>query len=168
MIKKRAILLSAVLTALLCTESGLPGAKATVLTVKVTVLAGPCKINNNNPIDVDFGDDMLTTRVDGNNYLKTINYTLDCSEAKNDALKMQISGDVAPFDKNILRTPEASNADNLGIKLLHNGTSWPLNDWFNFKKGEHPVLQAVPVKAPGSTLKAGTFSASATLTVDYQ
>lgn len=168
MIKKKAMLLPVVLVALMFYFTNLPEGKATVLTVKATVLAGPCKINNNNPIDVDFGNDMLTTKVDGNNYLKTINYTLDCSEAKNEALKMLISGDVAPFDKNALRTPESINTDNLGIKLLHNGSTWPLNSWYNFKKGELPVLQAVPVKAPGSVLQAGAFSGSATLTVEYQ
>ncbi|MBI3310209.1 MAG: fimbrial protein, partial [Serratia liquefaciens] len=40
--------------------------------------------------------------------------------------------------------------------------------WFNFTYPNLPVLRAVPVKTPGSTLTPGGFSAAATLQVDYQ
>lgn len=139
-------------------------ADATV-TVKVTVVSEPCIINGDNPIDVDFGNDLLTSRVDGVHYMKPVNYTLDCSNATRPALKMRITGTAAGFDSNVLQVAEQAS---MGVKLLSNGTMLPLNSWLNFTKDSPPVLQAVPVKAAGSTLTAGAFSAAATMTVDYQ
>lgn len=138
---------------------------STTVTVKVTVVSEPCIINGGNAIDVDFGDGLLTTKVDGLNYMTPIVYTLDCSGVTVPALKMQISGTAAGFDNNVLQVTEQAN---MGIKLLNNSTELPLNSWLNFTKDSPPVLQAVPVKASGSALIAGAFSSAATMTVDYQ
>ncbi|MEX3098859.1 fimbrial protein [Serratia ureilytica] len=134
------------------------------LTINVTVIAEPCTINGGNPIIVDFGDDVLTTKVDGSNYVKPVDYTLDCADATSDDLKMTISGTGAGFDGTVL---QASQTD-LGIRLLNNGAAMPLNQPLDFRRGSQPVLEAVPVKAPGSKLTAGKFTAAATLTVEYQ
>lgn len=152
-----------VASGLMCSPAG-AGTSSATLTVEVTVVAEPCTINNGNPITVDFGDSVLTTKVDGSNYVKPVDYTLDCADATSDDLKMTISGTGAGFDGTVL---QASQTD-LGIRLLNNGTAMPLNQPLNFSRGTSPVLQAVPVKAPGSKLTAGTFTAVATLAVEYQ
>lgn len=38
----------------------------------------PCTVNDNKPIEVDFGD-VMTTRIDGSNYRQQVNYTLSCT-----------------------------------------------------------------------------------------
>ncbi|MBW4217890.1 fimbrial protein [Enterobacter cloacae subsp. cloacae] len=146
------------------TDPASAGTASATLRVNVTVIAEPCTINNGRPIQVNFGDNVLTTNVDGSNYTRPVDYTLDCVDATSDGLKMTISGTVAGFDDSVL---QASQTD-LGIKLLSNGTALPLNQALNFNRNAPPVLEAVPVKAPGSKLSGGLFTATATMTVEYQ
>ncbi|WP_233268373.1 fimbrial protein [Pantoea sp. BAV 3049] len=131
----------------------------------VIVQPPPCTINDNSPIDVSFGDNLLTSKVDGSNYLKTINYTLTCPGASSNNIKLSIQGTVADFsDQSALQT----NMADLGVELQNNGQIIKVGEWVNFTYPTLPVLQAVPVKRPGSTLGVGEFSAGATMVVDWQ
>lgn len=139
---------------------------ATKVTVKVTVIeAPPCVINNNQTIEVNFGN-VMTNRVDGSNYEQTLYYTLSCTGNSSNALKMQIVGTQAGsgFTSNVLQTDAAG----LGIALKSGGSAMPLNSWTNFTYPTLPVLTAVPVKGTGASLSGGAFSASATMRVEYQ
>lgn len=137
----------------------------TLVTVRVVVFVAPsCVINNNQPITVDFTDAVMTTRVDGNNYLQPVKYTLACSNQLSNKMKIQIKGVDAEFANGALQT---SN-ENLGIALSSGVTPLPVNGWINFTYPNLPVLQAVPVKRPGASLVGGIFSASATMVVEYQ
>lgn len=140
------------------------GTASTTVTVTVTVIAEPCVINSNNPIVVDFGNDVLTNKVDSGIYTQPVNYTLDCTAATGDTLNMTISGTGAGFDTSVLQGGQT----NLGIKLLKDGSAMPLNTAIAFSRSTTPVLQAQLVRAPGGKLTAGAFSASATMTVAYQ
>lgn len=139
--------------------------KASTVTVSVNIFAAPpCVINSNNTINVDFGDDLLASRIDGVQYMKPVSYTLDCTAAASNALKMSITGNGAVFDTNVLRT---TNTD-LGVQLMRNGQPLTLNSAFNFTYPSAPVLQAVLVKKTNATLSTGYFSGTATLVVEYQ
>lgn len=145
---------------------GLAGADSpkVMVTVKVTVVAPPpCVINDDRPIEVDFGD-VLTTRVDGNNYRLPIDYTLTCTDASSNAMKLQIRGNGAAFNPAVLQTDQPA----LGIALQKDGSMLAVNDWLKFTYPDKPQLYAVPVKQAGAILKVGGFSAAATFTVDYQ
>ncbi|VEA61122.1 Minor fimbrial protein prsF precursor [Serratia plymuthica] len=140
-------------------------ADTAIVTIKVTVVAPPpCTINGEQVIDVDFGSELLTTQIDGSNYLKTVDYSLECQSGTSNAMKLQIQGTPTAFDSSALQT----NMADLGIALKVNGSALTVNDWVNFTYPNKPVLQAVPVKRAGSTLNGGDFSAGATLMVDYQ
>ncbi|WPN65644.1 fimbrial protein [Pseudomonas sp. P9_35] len=134
----------------------------TTINVTVTVIAPTCVINDGRVIEVDFGNNVMTTRVDGSNYMKTVNYTLNCDSGQGNAMKMQIQG--AAADKNLLST----NKSGLAIAFLKNGEPVPMNTWFNFSRLNKPILQAVPVKSGSQVLTGGEFSAAATMMVDYQ
>jgi type 1 fimbria pilin len=137
----------------------------TTVTVKVTVVAPPpCIINDDRTIDVDFGNELLTTKIDGDNYIKTVDYTLECKDSTRNAMKLKIQGNATTFDASALQT----NMADLGVALKANGAALNINSWVNFTYPNLPVLQAVPVKRAGTTLSGGDFSAGATLMVDYQ
>ncbi|CNH21960.1 exported pilin protein [Yersinia massiliensis] len=139
--------------------------KVAAVNVSVTIFAAPpCEINSNNTINVNFGDDLLTSNINGVNYKKQVNYTLNCNSAASNALKMSIIGNGATFDTSKLRT---SNSQ-LGIQLIRNGQPLTLNSTFNFTYPTLPVLEAVLVKQNNSTLSTGYFSGTATLVVEYQ
>ncbi len=140
-------------------------AETAIVTVMVTVIAPPpCVINGNRTIDVDFGN-VTTTDVNGENYLRTVNYTLECDSGAPKAMKMAIMGTPTLFDNSALQT----NVTDFGIALRANGMPLPINNgWINFTWPNNPVLQAVPVKRAGVALKGGGFRAGATLLADYQ
>ncbi|WP_440515024.1 fimbrial protein [Serratia sarumanii] len=140
------------------------GANSVTVTVKVTVVAPPpCIINNNQPIMVLLGN-VMTTRVDGDNYRTRVDYSLSCNGAPNNAMRLQIQGNGASFDGTVLQT----SVDGLGVELQQGRTKRAINDWMNFTFPNKPELWAVPVKQPGVTLTGGDFFAAAIMKVDYQ
>jgi type 1 fimbria pilin len=137
----------------------------TSLTIRAVIIAPPpCVINGGSTLDVPFGNDLLTSRVDGVNYRRNVPYTVTCDSPFSNALTLELKGTVASFDSRVLSTRKAD----LGVKLFVNGADWPLNTAVNFTYPNFPVVQAVPVKRAGSKLTGGAFDAAATLVVDYQ
>lgn len=142
-------------------------AVSTSITVNVTVVAPPpCVINDGQAIEVDFGNDVITTRVDGNNYRRPIPYTVECSDNTSNAMTLEIQGVEAGFGSNVLRT----NKPDLGIALFSGNTYEPLelSTPIQFTYPAIPVLTAAPIKRTGSKLTAGAFSAAASIKVDFQ
>ncbi|EOW6742857.1 TPA: fimbrial protein [Cronobacter dublinensis] len=137
-----------------------------IITVTVTVNAAPCEINNNQLIDVDFGDSVITTDVAKGTVEKTVNYTLDCANAdQNKTLAMRISGAGADFDNKVLKT----SISELGVKMKADGADYPLNSNLTLASAtSKPALTALLVQQPGARLPTGGFTAGATMTVDYQ
>lgn len=139
------------------------------VTVKVVIMTPPpCTINNNQPIEVDFGE-VMVTRVDGTNYRKLIDYNLNCPTeqlAKN-ALRLQIQGTSINLGGaiSVLGVP---NVPDFGIQLQHDATAFEPNTWLNFSYPDVPDLYAVPVMKSGSVLTTGAFSTSSTMKVEYQ
>ncbi|MDK7100077.1 fimbrial protein [Klebsiella aerogenes] len=151
------------LQTLLLTGVSYAGSSNVTVQIKMTVVAPPCVINDNKAIEVEFGD-VMTTKVDGNNYRMPVNYTLSCDDNSNNAMKLQIQGATAGFDAEALQTSVSA----LGIKMERVGSEFPVNTWLNFNYPGKPDLWAVPVMQPGATLPAGEFTATATMKVDYQ
>ncbi|MBI6151089.1 fimbrial protein [Serratia surfactantfaciens] len=137
---------------------------ATNVTVSVTVLEIPsCVINGNRTIEVDFGE-ILTVSVDGTKYMKDIDYTLECSGSKSNAMQMRVQGNATSFDDSALQT----NISDFGVALRANSQPLRINSMLKFTYPDKPLLQAVPVKKAGKKLPGGAFSVGATLLVAYQ
>jgi len=132
--------------------------------VSATIMDPPCIINGNRPISVNFGNDILISRINGYNYEQPITYTLDCAAATSNLLKMQLKGSSTSFDSTLLTT----NKVNLGIELRSNGSKLAVNNWLNFTNPARPVLTAVLIKNAAIAPTGGVFSASSTLVVEYQ
>ncbi len=138
------------------------------VTVKAIILDGPrCSIVGNaaGRIDVPFGDTLRTDMIDGVNYEKPIPFSLSCSGSPS-TLRFKFSGNTgATFDPNVL----ATSFPDLGVRLLKpDGSALNLNDEFAVTVIGAPAFKAVPVQRPGATLPTGSFSASATLTMEVQ
>lgn len=136
------------------------------LTVNVTgvVVEGVCEINNGETIHVDFGNNLQPRLIDGENFMKAIEYSLTCEDLTSNDLEMEFEGIATSFSEDYL----ATDREGLGIKLYMNGESMPLNTWMPFTWPEVPVLQAAPVKSEATEVETGVFSASATLKIQYQ
>ncbi|MGJ3355918.1 fimbrial protein [Providencia sp. Je.9.19] len=150
--------------------SGLGLAATYTLTVKVTVVEKTCDIYGNGgsgqPISVDMGD-IIIKNIDGQSYAKTdIPYTLNCEDsADNPALKLKFDGPrMTGQAANVLKTSE----NNMGLRLLADGTNLNLATWRNFNYATKPLLSVVPVSSGTGGVSDGVFTASATLSVEYQ
>lgn len=136
--------------------------------ISLTIIKMPCDIKGSGPggiIDVSFGDDVMTTRIDGVYKSRPISYTFNCKgKVESNQMQMQIIGDGASFDSEVLKTEQAD----LGILLMSNGSKMPINKWLGFNYTNLPVLTAAPVKAAGAVLNGGAFSSTATMKIEYQ
>ncbi len=143
------------------------GAQANVnLTIRAVIIAPPpCVINGGSTLNVPFGNNLHTTRIDGVTYRRDVPYTVSCSPpVYSNAMTLELQGTGASFDSGVLSTRKTD----LGVKLFVNGADWPLNTPVRFTHPNFPAVQAVPVKRAGSTLTGGTLDASATLVIEYQ
>ncbi|TFZ52762.1 fimbrial protein [Serratia proteamaculans] len=143
-------------------------AHAATVTVTATVLMPPCEINAGNAIDVDFGNDVMTTRIDGNSYQKRkVNYTVECEGTLSSPdLKLRINGSPAGFDNSLLTTNKAG----LAVRFSSDSSNLALNSGvitFDYNATQ-PAVFAVLAKDPAVTLTGGAFVAAATMSVEYQ
>ena len=115
----------------------------------------PCTINGGSTIEVDFKE-VGISKVDGEHYRQPVNYTITCST---DTLPWEmiltVRGSATSFESSAVQ----SSVVDLGIKLLQNGKPMELNTPLVVTPNSPPVLEAVPVKRPGSTLAPGGFTA---------
>lgn len=125
----------------------------------------PCTIDDGNRIDVNFGERVGITKVDGVNYRQLVNYQIRCEQGASGtwALTLTLGGGVAGFDKQALLT----NRDNLGIRVYQNDQPFTPGSTLKIDLANPPRLEAVPVQKAGATLRAETFEAWATLKADY-
>lgn len=123
-----------------------------------------CTINNDKPVVVNFGDEMITRLVDGERYRTNIEYSITCKNLAKNALALAISGSTADFGTGLLRTDK----EGLGLRLYHGTKIISPNYTAIFNYGVTPTFSAVPVAQDNTTLTAGTFTATATMVIAYQ
>ncbi|SNY75351.1 fimbrial protein [Enterobacter sp. CC120223-11] len=133
-----------------------------MLSITLNVIKPPCILNGGQNINVNFGDEVFTTRIDGVYKKQKIEYKpTNCLTSK---FKLRIEGNPAAWDSKLL----ASNNEGLGIRFLNSGTELALYSWINFSSSKWPVLEAALVKNDKKVLKSGPFTAGATLMIEYQ
>lgn len=124
----------------------------------------PCTINSGNTIEVDF-QNVGINKVDGVNYLKAVNYIITCSSGTLPwEMTLTVRGVATSYEASAVQ----SSVLDLGIRLLQNGAPLPLNTLLLINPSAPPVLQAVPIKRPGTSLGPGAFTSSATLLAEFQ
>jgi len=145
-------------------------AESFLLTVKVTVVTQTCDIYGNEglgqPISVDMGD-IIIKNIDGKSYGKTdIPYSIECDNTEgNPALKLKFDGvRMAGQAANVLKTSEK----NMGLRLLADDTNLNLATWYYFNYATRPVLSVVPISSGVGGVNNGSFTASATLSLEYE
>lgn len=133
-----------------------------LITFDVTVVASVCTINNNKPIDVDFGSDVKISLIGQGEYKRTpVAFTLKCSVPGNYSLVVQGIG--AAFESQVLSTNKAE----LGLEFIYQNKRLPINKALSFSYPVLPLLYVRPVIGKGKKPLAGDFSAAASMRVSY-
>jgi len=149
---------------LFATLSGFAIANVPIKITGTIIAPASCVINDNQNITVNFGENLQKKMIDGMNYMKDINYILECKNLVSNNVKIKMSGQAAVFNNNYLQ----SSQSDLGIKITANGNLLPVNQWLDFLYPNLPKMQAVPVKNSSGVITSGSFMATATLMVEYQ
>lgn len=132
------------------------------ITFDVTVVAPVCIINNNKPIDVDFGSDVKISHIGQVDYkLTPLTFSLQCETPGNYSLVVQGVG--AAFESQVLSTNKAD----LGLEFIHQNKRLPVNKALSFSYPALPLLYVRPVIGKGTKPLAGDFSATASMRVSY-
>lgn len=147
------------------THPAVAGTEAEVTFHGTLIEAPPCVVNDGHPVVVDFGNEVMTTRIDGTEYRKRIDFTLDCSASAPGMQQLRISGgQMTGFDPQAL----AGDQPGLGVALFEGSQRYAPGTWLPLTGPGIPALYAVPVKQDGITLNGGAFSILASLVVAYQ
>lgn len=140
-------------------------ANSAVITVSATIRSAPCTVNNNNTINVNFGDAVNINDIDGKKYMQDIVYSVECSGGFSGGMTLSIQGNPADFDDGAALD---AGHGGLGIEIQNEGEKLTLGKAINFEYPAFPLLQAVPVMKAGATLDTGDFSAGATMVLGLQ
>lgn len=165
---KRAWCYGVLLSAITLPMSSLASLEQLDFTVKVRIELKTCDVNDNQTIEVEFGD-MIIKNIDGVAYEQPIPYSLECDDADNNTrLKLRFENNTgASFTKGgyrLLRTSER----NLGLMVKQEGNPFSFDSWVSFTYGNEPELSVVPVANGSGGLNDGEFDATALLTVEYE
>ncbi|MBB4820630.1 type 1 fimbria pilin [Pseudomonas alcaligenes] len=124
-------------------------------------LVGPpaCSFNEGTVLEVDFGE-MVTSKIDGKNYKKEVDYALTCSNASKVSLRFCCGA--AGFEGAIY-----VGVPDFGLKAYADDKALNIGDSYSFTYPNNPKLSFIPVKKQGATLKGGGFSAGTTLQIAF-
>lgn len=128
-----------------------------------------CRINNNQDINIDFGDiDNTKINKTGDSYIKTIPLLYSCNTPINQDINITIIANPANFSSDLVST---SLQDDIGIMIKYNGIIVKPNTSFNtvLTNGTgRDVLEVAPVINDPNKSITGEFTASATLIMTIQ
>lgn len=160
-------------------------ARAMAVNVTITgeIYLPPCEINNNGLITVDFGK-MSLQKVDGNAYQKAVTVPIKCTYFMGEPHVKVVGTQLVGAPDNVLKTDASGgNSSRLGVALyqgsgvdtklvLGSGTSergYPITKGLaNTGVAEtNFTLTAVPYKNGNGDLEAGSFSATASMSILY-
>lgn len=149
-------------------------AQAVKVNFSGTLVEGtPCEINNNRPIDVDFGDNLVVSMVptkDGTTYIEDIDFDWQCDNLSSGTdIALRFDGAAASFDRELLKINEQKD---IALQLYHDSEAFNINSGFLYtyeSDYDKPLIQAALVKSSSSSavVNPGEFTASGTLTVSY-
>ncbi|NIF33011.1 fimbrial protein [Enterobacter sp. Cy-643] len=144
------------------------GADNNIEIVGTVIAPPPCRLNNNEVINVDFGNSIGVKKVASGQYRQEIVLDLTC-DAYNDAwqLTLKVTGLAVDFDSDNATLQTAEKSD-LGIKLYADGKAFPLLTAININGTVLPKVEAVLVQREGVELTEGPFTAKAILKAEYQ
>lgn len=155
---------------LLCTCGGVALAAEDDITFHGTLVAPPvCAISDGKTLEVEFRD-LIIDSINGDYGRKEVEYSLSCDSDTRDpewVMTLTWTGTPTTYNDSAIET----EVPGFGIELLHDGQRFELNTPLTINATDFtqkPKLEAVPVKSADAVLSDTTFSAYATLRVDYQ
>ncbi|BED45215.1 fimbrial protein [Escherichia coli] len=155
---------------LLCTCGGVALAAGDDITFHGTLVAPPaCAISDGKTLEVEFRD-LIIDSINGDYGRKEVVYGLSCDSDTRDPewnMTLTWTGTQTAYNDSAIET----DVPGFGIELQHDGQPFKLNTPLTINATDFtqkPKLEAVPVKSADAVLSDTTFSAYATLRVDYQ
>lgn len=130
-----------------------------------------CEINGGNEKTVPFGK-INATKIDSGEYLQSFNLDVDCDAAAvaaGQAFTFTWDGTLADFDGGSGKIIKVNDVNNLGVKLIKDGSELTLGQSENFDPASGVIkLDALLVKKKDADVSAGDFYATAIIQLNIQ
>lgn len=139
-------------------------ASATDIHVNVEVLGPSCTVNNGEMIEVDLGDELLSTKLDYLHYLTPFILNFECNAATPKKIYIKIIGDEWVKNTWVLKTSK----EGLAIAFSNDSGAVPIKTKIAINPKQPYLINANPVSTDTTILKAGPFTAVATLEIYYE
>ena len=139
---------------------------ATDIVVKATVLGPACTINNGNVIEVNFGNDILANKINGDNYQQSFTLNFSCTTQTPNNVFITIEG--YPWDYyNPIHLP--TSKENLFVIFKHGNKTLPINEKIQVDRRNSQTILAIPTRYDkDDRIKPGPFNVATTLKVSYE
>jgi len=128
----------------------------------------PCVISNDNIIQINFGDAMRVSDVNGVNSRSQLIYTVRCEATAPFGKTLNLRLDTttpAIFDPT--KSSIQTTLEGLAIQIYQDNQPMVLGKPVLINLTSPPVLEAVPIKDPNIKLRGGAFEAAGTLVAEY-
>lgn len=125
----------------------------------------PCSINNDAPVSVKF-DNVGINKVESGQYLRQMDYTLDCGSATSSNTILMSFTTTTP----VATEPAAISSDipGLWVKIFKDGSPLELGKEFQISDTHAPPkIEVQLIKDPTTDLIEGGFKATGTLVAEY-
>lgn len=138
-----------------------------------TVITPPsCMVNGGETIDIDFGDRVVASEIDGNNYMQNLPYQVSCNTNNTSYFDLKLSinsSQVSSFDDAAVMTTLSQN--DFALKFIISGhEGYNINESIAIIPSSLPIISVVPIKRPGvgNNLTGGNFESFVTLRAEYE
>lgn len=128
----------------------------------------PCVIEQDNTVQVKFGDKIGIRKIPAGVYRQPVPLNLQCDEnTQSWQLVFSVTGNSADFDADNATVVTFQQAA-LGVKIYLDGQPFELGKKVKVNWDALPSIEAVLVQRDGETLVEGDFTALATVRAEYQ
>lgn len=136
-------------------------AATTPITISGTVTAPTCTINQNGPIDIDYGT-LNVEEIETSKGVKTTRFPLNC---KGTSLRLTLSGTGASFNPDYLQT----NINGLGIRFTdENDADIPVNTTVDIDTDiTYLDVQTALATKTNAAISGGAFSTTVIFVFEY-
>ena len=143
--------------------------QGTTVNVRGTLIdPPPCFLNEEQPLEINFGDKVGIKKVASGIYRQPLDIDVRCEESSKPwQLVISWYGNTATFDADNASIVTAEQAD-LGVKIYADGKPFPLKTLLKVNGETLPKLEAILVQREGIELKEGAFTARGVLRAEYQ
>lgn len=123
-----------------------------------------CVYNDGGSTEVNFGSDILSRKIDGENYSREFKVKFDCAGLVTNDIRMRFYGGGPDFDTKAV----GLTMKDIGVAIYNGSKRIGVSEWNNITAMQTYTYKAVLVKKKDAVIPGGSFSGYVNILVDYR